>query len=286
MTCARPSSPAYRGVWARRSRTRCSGAATTSSASAASSGARLTGPDYRFAELDLALSPRVDGALEPAFAQLAAKRPEYVCLINNAAVGTPVGMFGTLDASEISQSLEVNLAAPIALSNLFCRVFADESIERRIINVSSGAASNAMPGMSNYCIAKAGLEMLTRSLAAERRGDRFSAITVRPGIIDTGMQEYMRSRAQGSGARSWRCSKGFTRADNWWPPDTTAAVIVAKLVVDPVETAALTPTRNWHPARKHRRPSQARESRSALAAIEQDPEIEHRALAPASHLRQ
>ena len=68
--------------------------------------------------------------------------------------------------------------------------------------------------MSNYCIAKAGLEMLTRSLAAEQRGDRFRAITVRPGIIDTGMQEYMRSRPK-EVLPAWRCSKGFTRAGNW-----------------------------------------------------------------------
>ncbi len=199
-----------------------------------SSGARLTGAEYRFAELDLALSPRVDAALEAHFAQLAAKRPENVCLINNAAVGTPVGMLGTLDAGEISQSLEVNLAAPIALCNLFCRVFADESIERRIINVSSGAASNAMPGVSNYCIAKAGLEMLTRSLAAERRGDRFNAITVRPGVIDTGMQEYMRSRPK-EVVPGVAMFEGFHKSGQLVAPDTTAAVIVAKLVVDPVE---------------------------------------------------
>ena len=197
-------------------------------------GARLVGPNYRFVEFDLTESARIGAALESPFAQLAAKRPDYACLINNAAVGTPVGVLGTLDAAEIAGALAVNLATPIALANLFCQVFADDATERRIINVSSGAASNAMPGIANYCVAKAGLEMLTRALAAERHGDRFRAITVRPGIIDTGMQEYMRSRPK-EVLPGVALFEGFYKGGQLVPPDTTARVIVDKLVVDPVE---------------------------------------------------
>jgi NAD(P)-dependent dehydrogenase (short-subunit alcohol dehydrogenase family) len=197
-------------------------------------GARLTGPNYQFIEFDLADSANVGVALESSFAQLAAKRPDYACLINNAATGTPVGVLGTLDAVEIASALTVNLAAPIALANLFCQIFADDATERRIINVSSGAASNAMPGIANYCVAKAGLEMLTRALAAERLGDRFRAITVRPGVIDTGMQEYMRSLPK-EVLPGVALFEGFYKGGQLVPPDTTARVIVDKLVVDPVE---------------------------------------------------
>jgi NAD(P)-dependent dehydrogenase (short-subunit alcohol dehydrogenase family) len=198
------------------------------------SAARLDGANYRFVEFDLAESARVADVLETPFRELAAQRPEYVCLINNAAVGTPVGVLGTLDAADIAKSFAVNLAAPVALANLFCRVFADDAVERRIINVSSGAASNAMPGVSNYCVAKAGLEMLTRSLAAERHGDRFRAITVRPGIIDTGMQEFMRSRPK-EVLPGVALFEGFHKGGQLVPPDITARVIVAKLVAVPVE---------------------------------------------------
>jgi len=198
------------------------------------SAARLVGASYRFVEFDLAETARTGDLLESPFRELAAKRPEYVCLINNAAVGTPVGVLGTLDAADIAQSFAVNLAAPVALANLFCRVFADDAVERRIINVSSGAASNAMPGVSNYCVAKAGLEMLTRSLAAERHGERFRAITVRPGIIDTGMQQFMRSRPK-EVLPGVALFEGFHKGGQLVPPDTTAGVIVAKLVAVPVE---------------------------------------------------
>ena len=198
------------------------------------SGARLAGPNYRLVEFDLAEPSRVDDVIAKSFAQLAAARPDYVCLINNAAAGTPVGVLGKLAAGDIAQSLAINLAAPTALSNLFLRVFAEDAIERRIINVSSGAASNAMPGVSNYCVAKAGLEMLTRSLAAERQGERFRAVTVRPGVIDTGMQEFMRAQPA-EVVPGVALFEGFYKSGQLVAPDTTAGVIVAKLVVEPVE---------------------------------------------------
>ena len=198
------------------------------------SSARLNSPNYRFAQIDLAAAAGVDGALTAPFAALAAARPDYVCLINNAALATPVGGLGTLTSPDIVAALAVNLAGPAALCNLFCRIFADDASERRIINISSGAASNAMPGMSGYCVAKAGLEMLTRTLAAERHGDRFRAITVRPGIIDTGMQETMRSQPKDV-LPGVALFEGFHKSGQLVPPDTTAEVIVAKVVVAPVE---------------------------------------------------
>ena len=197
-------------------------------------GARLAGPNYRFVHVELAQATRIDDVLAAPFADLAAQRPDYVCLINNAAVGTPLGIHGRMASGDIAASLAVNLAAPAALCNLFCRVFADDSVERRIINVSSGAASNAMPAMSGYCVAKAGLEMLTRVLAAEKQGERFRAITIRPGIIDTGMQEQMRSQPSDV-LPVVALFEGFHKGGQLVPPDTTASVIVEKLVVAPVE---------------------------------------------------
>jgi benzil reductase ((S)-benzoin forming) len=198
------------------------------------SGARLAGPQYRFVHAELAQATRIDDVLAVPFADVAARSPDYVCLINNAAVGTPLGIHGRMASSDIAASLAINLAAPAALCNLFCRVFADDSVERRIINVSSGAASNAMPAMSGYCVAKAGLEMLTRVLAAERQGARFRAITIRPGIIDTGMQEQMRSQPSDV-LPGVALFEGFHKSGQLVPPDTTANAIVEKLVAAPVE---------------------------------------------------
>ena len=194
----------------------------------------LNGEHYVFVRFDLADSARVDEALTPALSSLAERKPASVCLLNNAASIGAVGMLGRLAASEITSSLVVNLAAVLTLTNLFCRIFADPGMARRVINVSSGAAQNALPGESVYCVAKAGMEMLTRALAAEQQAAKFRAITVRPGVIDTDMQVFARSQSPDV-LPSVELFRGFHRDGRLVPPAVVAAKIVDRLVVGEVE---------------------------------------------------
>ncbi len=55
----------------------------------------------------------------------------------------------------------------------------------RIVNVSSIVGHRANPGQANYAAAKAGLEAMTRTVAAEvaRRGITVNAVA--PGLIET-----------------------------------------------------------------------------------------------------
>ncbi len=199
-----------------------------------SSSARLGGDKYRFLPFDLADTSAIDEALKPAFEAMAHEAPESVCLINNAAAAGPVGVLGTLADASVSRSLAVNLLAPIALANLYCRTFCDTSVDRRVINVSSGAAQNALPGGGPYSIAKAGLEMLTKQLAAEHGSPTFTAISVRPGIIDTGMQVFMRNQSQDV-LPSVGLFKGFHESGQLIAADQVAQKIVDKLVQGRVE---------------------------------------------------
>src|SRR5207302_1114344 len=143
-----------------------------------------------------------DPALTPALRAIADAQPEFLCLINNAATAGPVGTIGSLGSEALTSSMAVNLVAPVAVANLFCRVFVTQmrgqtrAQIQRIINVSSGAADSPLPGGGPYSIAKAGLEMLTRQLAAEHDAATFRAITVRPGVIDTDLQPFMRSQTR------------------------------------------------------------------------------------------
>jgi benzil reductase ((S)-benzoin forming) len=193
------------------------------------SSARLGGDGYRFVPLDLADTSGIEDALKPAFLDIAKSRPESVCLINNAAAAGPVGILGTLEDARLQHSLAVNLFAPIAISNLFCRIFSDASLERRIINVSSGAAQNALPGGGPYSIAKAGLEMLTKQLVAEQSEPTFTAITIRPGIIDTGMQVFMREQPREI-LPSVDLFLGFHQSGQLVSAEVVARKIVEKLV--------------------------------------------------------
>ena len=196
--------------------------------------ARLAGERYTFVKCDLGDAAALAERAAPAFARIAAERPDAICLINNAATLEPVGVLGTLGSVDIARSITVNLAAPIGLSSLFCKTFDEGAMDRRIINVSSGAAQSTLPGESLYCIAKAGLEMLTRSLAAEHASTSFRAITLRPGIIDTDMQVFARSQTANT-LPSVDLFKGFHASGNLVPPDTVARKVVDRLVFGAVE---------------------------------------------------
>ena len=196
--------------------------------------ASLDGASYRFVRCDLAETLDIDTALTPVLRAIADERPEFLCLINNAAVAGPVGTVGSLDSKALTASIAANLIAPIAIANLFCRAFADVAQARRIINVSSGAAESPLPGGGPYSIAKAGLEMLTRQLAAEHDGPAFRAITVRPGVVDTGMQTFMRTQSPET-LPSVDLFKGFHRDQRLVAPDAVAAKIVDKLVLGDVD---------------------------------------------------
>ena len=195
---------------------------------------RLTGERYRFGRFDLTDAARVDEILGPAFLALADTKPASVCLLNNAATAGPVGTLGRLAAGEIASSIAVNLAAVVTLTNLFCRLFADPALPRRVINVSSGAAQTALAGESVYCVAKAGMEMLTKALAVEQQAPGFRAITVRPGVIDTEMQAFARSQSRDV-LPSVDLFLGFHRDGRLVAPDVVAAKIVGRLVEGDVE---------------------------------------------------
>ena len=198
------------------------------------SNSALTGQRYGFVRFDLADSAGIDTALAPALEGLKERRPASVCLLNNAATVGAVGTLGRLGASEITAALAVNLAAAVALATLFCRVFADPGMTRRVINVSSVAAQTALPGEAVYCVAKAGIEMLTRALAAEQQPPGFCAITVRPGVMDTDMQAHARSQPPDV-LPSVELFKGFHREGRLVAPAVVASKIVTRLVMGDVE---------------------------------------------------
>jgi len=195
---------------------------------------RLSGEQYRFVRCDLAQVATIEPELAPVFGEIAAARARSICLINNAAVAGPVGALGTLDAASVAEALAVNLVAPLALANLFCRAFAGGSGQSLVINISSGAAESPLGGSGPYSIAKAGLEMLTRQIVADQKAPSFRAISVRPGIIDTDMQAYMRTRPRETYANV-DMFRDFHASGQLVPPDVVAAKIVDRLVLGEVE---------------------------------------------------
>ena len=123
------------------------------------------------------------------------KNPTSITLINNAGLVTPVGLIGSVTTKEMTEAIAVNLTAPMIMSNLFISKLKNFVGLKRIINISSGAGRHAYEGWGTYCATKAGLDHLSRVIALEQGNAKHPVhiVSIAPGIIDTGMQETIRS---------------------------------------------------------------------------------------------
>lgn len=203
-----------------------------------SSAARLDSYAFRLVVADLADVGVLPSIVDALFDELADRRVASIAVINNAAIGGPAGTVGELDAGDIVASLAVNLAAPMIVANSFVRAFRPVVADRRLINVSSGAAAQPIPGGGTYNVAKAGLEMLTSAIAAEQPASGLLAITIRPGIIDTPMQAFMRSQSA-ERLPAVGMFQAFHANRQLVPPDVTAAKIVDRLVIGPIQNGRI-----------------------------------------------
>lgn len=115
---------------------------------------------------------------------------ELIGLVNNAAVQM-LGEFEDLDLNSWSETLRINLLAPVELSRLLMGQLISAS--GSIINISSVHAVLTKPEFSAYAVSKAALLGLTRSLAVEV-GERVRTIAICPAAIET---ELLRSGFEG-----------------------------------------------------------------------------------------
>jgi NAD(P)-dependent dehydrogenase (short-subunit alcohol dehydrogenase family) len=145
--------------------------------------------------VDLADPETAATALKKALAGIDPATCTSACLINNAGVVEPIGPADKLLPGEISAGVQVNLAAPMALTATFLRQTAGWSASRNVLNITSGAAHKAYAGWSLYCATKAALDQFTRCLAIEQSGlpNGAKVVALAPGMIDTAMQAAVRS---------------------------------------------------------------------------------------------
>ena len=196
--------------------------------------ARLAGDRYRFVEFDLCDVVGLDAALAPALTGVLSREPAAVCLVNNAAMSGPVGIYGHHASADFIAPLAVNLAAPAALANLFIRVFSAAPGDRRIVNVSSGSAVRTLSGSGWYSVTKAGLEMLTNGIAAEQGPQGILAVSLRPGIIATDMQVAARSHSDAV-FPSVQIFRDFHEKGLLVEPDAAAERIATYVIEAPVQ---------------------------------------------------
>jgi 3-oxoacyl-[acyl-carrier protein] reductase len=113
-------------------------------------------------------------------------------LVNNAGVVWPIEEIAEVDAEEWTYNIFTNLIAPFYLVRTVLPLFLDQHYGR-ILNIGSANRVQALPGLSAFAAAKAGLDAFTRVLAAEVAGRGVAVNMLDPGLVDTTMQEDLRS---------------------------------------------------------------------------------------------
>ena len=115
-------------------------------------------------------------------------------LVHNAGDIHPIKPLLKSDSSAWARSMMVNLVGVQHLTQALSPLL-ERSNHTRVTTISSGAAMRPLASWSAYCTAKAGLDMWTRCLAEEGAKHNITAVSVAPGIVDTAMQNTIRSAA-------------------------------------------------------------------------------------------
>ncbi len=150
----------------------------------------LTESDEVFART---LDVRDAAGFEALVAEAEARFGAIDLWINNAGVLEPIAPLRDVEVDAFREHIDINLTGVFLGSRSYVRHLARMERPGVLINISSGAAWKAYAGWAAYCAGKAGVERLTEVLALEEAERGLRAHSVAPGVVDTAMQETIRS---------------------------------------------------------------------------------------------
>ena len=130
-----------------------------------------------------------DPAHRRALADAAAELGGLDVLVNNASdLGpSPMPTLANYPLHALEDVFRVNVVAPVALvQELLPQLRKRQGL---IVNITSDAAVGAYEGWGGYGASKAALELVSRTLAEELRGDGVTVVTVDPGDMRTEMHQ-------------------------------------------------------------------------------------------------
>lgn len=147
-------------------------------------------------------------------------------LVNNAGVAPSVRA-DILDAGEESfdRLIGINLKGPYFLTQLAAKLMIDskpvENFPRAVVNVTSISAFTASVNRGDYCIAKAGLAMMTKLYAARLAEFGIHVFEIQPGVIETEMTGPVKEKYDKLFA------EGLAPINRWGQPSDVGKCVVA-----------------------------------------------------------
>lgn len=143
-------------------------------------------PRSRHVAVDFSRLDQIDAAL----GELCEGSSCFDLVLLNAGVLPPMADIGETSLATINGVMDVNTwANKVLLDGLRAR-----AIEvRQVVAISSGAAVRGNRGWNAYALSKAALNMLMQLYAREWTDTHFCSLA--PGLVDTGMQDYLCTRS-------------------------------------------------------------------------------------------
>jgi len=138
---------------------------------------------------DLSVATQVEELVPQAEAALGG---EIDILVNNAGVTRDM-LFARMSDEDWEKVLAVNLTAAFRLARAVLRGMMRRRAGR-IISISSVVAVVGNPGQANYSASKAGLQAMTRSLAAEIASRNVTVNCVAPGFTASAMTDVLNEK--------------------------------------------------------------------------------------------
>jgi len=118
-----------------------------------------------------------------------------VVFINNAFRMGELSRINELQNFDIENSIQVNLVSSILLLKSFITKTMEYNIEKKILNISSGAAKYPIFGWSIYCTTKSAMEMFINAIPLEYPS--YTCFNIDPGVMNTQMQVHIREYKEG-----------------------------------------------------------------------------------------
>ena len=116
-----------------------------------------------------------------------------VVLVNNSGMLGDVKNIGEQTPENIYKVNMLNAIAPAILTNEFIKAYKNTPADIVVLNISSGAARHPVESWANYCATKSSLDMLSKVIQLENASSNIRVYSVAPGVVDTKMQEEIRS---------------------------------------------------------------------------------------------
>ena len=144
---------------------------------------KACGVNAYFYQFDVSNDEQVQAAVD----KMIAEHGKIDILLNNAGI-TKDGLFVRMDMEQWERVIKINLTSAYCVTHAVIKHMM-KARQGSIINMSSIVGRHGNAGQANYSASKAGLIVLTQTLAKEFGGRNIRVNAVCPGFIQTAMTQ-------------------------------------------------------------------------------------------------